>query len=280
MRQLLLSGVLGGILVSSCGCCGVLHKVLYEPFGPGTMCDPRYCCETCDVGCGVGCGHCTTCEPSCVTTCDTGCSSACEVGCDSSCATCATGCDVGCGESCSIGCDGGCATACEPSCGCDSCSDACTSCCDPCGPVCHQGPLSWLLGILHCGPCWHAGHACDAGCGERYWGDFHGDPPYCCDPCDRHGNWTGGGCVDGACSTGGCSYVPNSPVSWQQARQGRPSEAMVAEHEVVGPVETSVEEVRPAPRVARQSSGTNSRRSSRSHAASQVTKAQATTAVR
>jgi hypothetical protein len=35
---------------------------------------------------------------------------------------------------------------------------------------------------------------CGGNCGERYWGDFYNDPPDCCDPCDCHGNFTGGGC--------------------------------------------------------------------------------------
>lgn len=30
-------------------------------------------------------------------------------------------------------------------------------------------------------------------CGQRYWGDFYSDPPDCSDPCDCHGNYTGGG---------------------------------------------------------------------------------------
>ena len=35
---------------------------------------------------------------------------------------------------------------------------------------------------------------CGPSCGERYWGDFYSDPPDCWDPCDCHGNFTGGGC--------------------------------------------------------------------------------------
>jgi hypothetical protein len=32
------------------------------------------------------------------------------------------------------------------------------------------------------------------GCdGELYWSEWHNDPPRCCDPCDCHGNWVGGG---------------------------------------------------------------------------------------
>jgi hypothetical protein len=30
------------------------------------------------------------------------------------------------------------------------------------------------------------------GCGrEAYWSEWHNDPPRCCDPCDRCGNWVG-----------------------------------------------------------------------------------------
>jgi hypothetical protein len=56
------------------------------------------------------------------------------------------------------------------------------------------GPLSCLFALFHpgtfrqCGPVDGCG-----GCGERYWGDWYGDPPECCDPCDQFGNFTGGG---------------------------------------------------------------------------------------
>ncbi|MEN6458472.1 MAG: hypothetical protein ABFC63_06035 [Thermoguttaceae bacterium] len=83
------------------------------------------------------------------------------------------------------------------SCGtCDSCSsfgDCGDSCTDPCGDSCygrpwHRGPLSCLFALFT--PCgWYGG----CGCGERYWGDFYSDPPDCWDPCDSHGNYTGGG---------------------------------------------------------------------------------------
>ena len=36
-------------------------------------------------------------------------------------------------------------------------------------------------------------------------GDFHGDPPDCCDPCDDCANWTGRGCATGGCVAGGCA---------------------------------------------------------------------------
>ncbi len=64
-------------------------------------------------------------------------------------------------------------------------------------PYHHRGPLSWVFGLLGIGGCAHGG------CGEIYWGDFHGDPPDVCDPCDRFGNYTGG-----CCGCGGDVYPP------------------------------------------------------------------------
>jgi hypothetical protein len=60
-------------------------------------------------------------------------------------------------------------------------------------------------------------HACQRMCGalcggsscgcnsEVYWSEWHNDPPRCCDPCNRCGQWTGpsAGCGCGGC--GGCS---------------------------------------------------------------------------
>ncbi len=64
---------------------------------------------------------------------------------------------------------------------------------------------------------------CDCcGCGQRYWGDWQENLPYCQDCCNGCGNWTGPpsqyhrgdenacgcgggcGCSSGGCSTGGC----------------------------------------------------------------------------
>jgi hypothetical protein len=58
--------------------------------------------------------------------------------------------------------------------------------------------LEWLKGAMHC-PC-----RCGSGCGECYCGDWHSDPPDCCDPCDCHGNWTGHGCAH-------CNQGPGYP---------------------------------------------------------------------
>jgi hypothetical protein len=40
-----------------------------------------------------------------------------------------------------------------------------------------------------------------------YWSEWHNDPPRCCDPCNRCGEWVGpsAGCGCGGCSSGGCS---------------------------------------------------------------------------
>ncbi len=91
-----------------------------------------------------------------------------------------------------------CTTCAEPEAACDSCGTGCPS---PCG----SGPITWLLGVLN-------GGYCGDGCGETWWGDFHGAPPTCCEPCNRMGQWTGnsGGSPDmstGECSScgGGCS---------------------------------------------------------------------------
>ena len=150
MKQAILVCMVSGVLLAGAGCCG-FQSTLYEPFGPGTGCDPTHCGNaTCGPACGPACGPTR-------------------------------------------------GTACGPACGpaCDTCGDPCD---ETCGQPCysHCGPLSWLFAIFTCGyP--------DNGCGEVYWGDFHGDPPDCCDPCDRCGNWTGGAgaCADGTCGNPG-----------------------------------------------------------------------------
>ena len=89
-----------------------------------------------------------------------------------------------------------CGPGCQPACA-SSCGGSCGDCADPCAPC---GPLS-IVHKLFCPQKWDCGS-----CGERYWGDFHGDPPECCDPCDRCGNFTGAttdGCSNGNCGGGG-----------------------------------------------------------------------------
>ena len=70
----------------------------------------------------------------------------------------------------------------------------------------YRGPLSCLFALFG------RGFWCGPNCGERYWGDFYGDPPDCEDPCDCHGNYAGGcrscggGYHDGAVYHDGGTY--------------------------------------------------------------------------
>jgi hypothetical protein len=65
--------------------------------------------------------------------------------------------------------------------------------CDPAyGSPYPCGPLTWLF-ALFAGPGCAEGGCFGGGCGEVYYGDWSSDPPDCCDPCDRLGNYTGGG---------------------------------------------------------------------------------------
>lgn len=122
-------------------------------------------------------------------------------------------CDGGCGGCASPGCGAceapACTTCAAPACtscaaptpAACSCETACDTCDRSCGGTCASpcGPLTWLFNVLN------AGCYCGDGCGEMWWGDFHGAPPECCEPCNRMGEWTGqpGGGVP--MSTGGCS---------------------------------------------------------------------------
>jgi len=93
------------------------------------------------------------------------------------------------------------ACSCEPACGgCGDCGDCDVTCANTCASPC--GPLTWLFSVLN-------GGYCGDGCGEIWWGDFHSAPPTCCEPCNRHGEWTGqpGGVVPmgGTMGSAGCS---------------------------------------------------------------------------
>ena len=94
-----------------------------------------------------------------------------------------------------------CGDDCCPDCGrplrerncrsCGTCGDCGCECMDPCGECSygrpwHRGPLSCMFALFT------PAYWCGRGCGERYWGDFYSDPPDCWDPCDCHGNYTGG----------------------------------------------------------------------------------------
>ena len=99
------------------------------------------------------------------------------------------------GPGCGPTCAGACEPACEPACGPDS-PAVCNQSCPP-APTC--GPLTWVFGLFDRGGVWYGDS-----CGETYYGHFAGDPPDCCDPCDRYGNYTGGGAggFSGGCAAG------------------------------------------------------------------------------
>lgn len=230
-RRIILFGMFCLLMAGSTGC-GVCRSVLYSPFGPGTLCNPRHCCDmACGAPCGDACGpQCGSgCGPDCGPTCGPCATPACGSGCGPTCGprggppcgsilgaifgpAVAARRMMGCGGACRAACGPICEPACEPACGpsCEpACGPPCGSCADPCGDPCsyrgHCGFSSWFA-RLFLPYSW-----CGGSCGEIYWGDFHGDPPDCCDPCDRCGNFTG--CVDGCttecgsgggCGAGGC----------------------------------------------------------------------------
>jgi hypothetical protein len=73
----------------------------------------------------------------------------------------------------------------------EPCEDPCGECGAPaCACRCRlvRGPLSFVFALFTAG----SYRGCWGGCGERYWGDWYGDPPACCDPCDCNGHFTGG----------------------------------------------------------------------------------------
>jgi hypothetical protein len=183
----------------------------------GCACEPT-CGYTEGCGCDIGCG----CEPACGVGC--GCGDCCGVdgrqfagqkwqgcgpcagppicpcvGADGHC--CQRGCcapDGACGGCCEPGC--GCASCCEPACGCGGgCVDAC-GCHDGGGSLClKQCGFGTVIGCALGAVCktFCHGGCCGDDCGgcssELYWCEWHNDPPRCCDPCDRHGNWIGPG---------------------------------------------------------------------------------------
>jgi hypothetical protein len=184
-RHALLVCLISVVLAAASGCCG-LHCFLSGPCIP--ICDPTHCCDT-------ACGAC------CVDECS-------EPYCGS--------CSEPCCDSCSEPCGGSCCDACGVGCGASSCGAACGACWD--GYGLHGGPLSWLYTVFFAG---YDG----PGCGDCYWSDFHSEPPDCCDPCDRHGNWIGGWCGTGCasapggdCASGACAV---KPVGGGQVERGQ-----------------------------------------------------------
>jgi hypothetical protein len=173
VRRILLFGLLVGELAACAGC----SLCSYRP------CLNRYGCEECDVGCG----------PAYVPRGAYGVPRRAVV-CDDDAACCPE-----CGRPNRAACRRGLAT-CDDVCG-DPCTDPCGNAC--CGRCWHRGPVSWVFALIMRGFCWNSYDGC--GCGERYWGDFYSDPPDCWDPCDGHGNYTGGGCR--TCGGGGQAGV-------------------------------------------------------------------------
>jgi len=164
-----------GLLLAATGC-SACHTLWYEPFGPDSLYDTQRCGP--DASCG--------------------------------------GAGPACGGACVAGpvrarCAGRGVAA-------EACAE---DCCDLCGvPGCGhrcrilRGPLSAIFALFRWGAyrCCGVGETC-SGCGERYWGDWFGDPPEYCDPCDSYGNFTGGG----GCSTCGPSASgPAMPTQYAQ----------------------------------------------------------------
>jgi hypothetical protein len=186
VKRLILCGLLGGLLATNTGC-GLFQAICcYHPCGSSGDCGASFGYDGCDEGCGPRCGP--ACRPM-------------------GAPVCGSRCGGGCGGDCDIGCGSPCGPRGRQACGrsCGPCADPCA---DPCGDGCygrcwHRGPLSCIFALFM------RGSWCGSGCGERYWGDFHGDPPDCWDPCDCHGNYTGGYPTDGYPTGGGCRSCGN-----------------------------------------------------------------------
>jgi hypothetical protein len=114
-------------------------------------------------------------------------------GCCGGCSDCATPACAPCATPACSACEAPTPAACSCETTCDTCETACGG---PCASPC--GPLTWLFNLLNCG-------YCGDGCGEIWWGDFHGAPPTCCEPCNRLGEWTGQPGSGMPMNTGGCS---------------------------------------------------------------------------
>jgi hypothetical protein len=183
-------------------------------------CGQGMACGECDDDCGQACGpmgrpirgpacggpRARLCGGGdCGSPCDGDCAAPCRRPLARSCSPCGR-----CGTCGSCNTCGSCGS-CSP-CG-DSCNDVCA---DPCGngSCCrtwHRGPLSCLFALFM------GGYWCGPSCGNRYWGDFYSDSPDCWDPCDGHGNYTGGKCRSCGRAIGpttgyGQNYVGNGNV--------------------------------------------------------------------
>lgn len=120
--------------------------------------------------------------------------------------------------------------------GCDSCGmgghagevyDDCGSCGEDCGGCGTCRRSCWGF------PIFHYLFSCN-GCGETYWDEWRNDPPSCCDPCDCHGNWTGGpGGYSTPYETGPymeheMEDVPSSPTPAAESKSARAKRARTA----------------------------------------------------
>lgn len=102
-----------------------------------------------------------------------------------------TGPECGTCDSCpSCGCD-------EPVCGCSGAVCEKKPCCLSClGSLIGRFKKSAGCGDACCGDTCCGDTCCEpgsiGGCDcELYWSEWHNDPPRCCDPCDKCGNWVG-----------------------------------------------------------------------------------------
>jgi len=222
MKRTLLVGIFCWAVTASLGC-GICRGPNYRMSGRCAICDPQHCCPQCDEPC---------CQPRCNPCYDPVCDSI-YCGCLGPC----------CGPICGPALAGPCRLG-NCACGCDDCGGPSCGCCEPCSAGCYEecgdsccGPscdshcgtysdgrraLRGIGGFLGCiGRLFVPNRWCGVNCGERYWGDFYGDPPDCCDPCDRCGSFTGsyGGCggeyVEGMWITSDCASraaPSNSPA--------------------------------------------------------------------
>lgn len=203
MKRILLAVLTCGMLVAHTGCCGgLLYRLVYCPLGPGTQCDPTHCGHgyaavpgpaygpVVAPGYGVGC---ETCGPVASGPCD-------PVACKPA------GMEAG-GPAMEPGYSPALGPYYGPGYGC------------PYGVARCYGLLGGVLRVLF-PPTWCGG-------GEPiYWSEFHSDPPDCCDPCDRCGNFTGGdgvscvSCGPAACGPAGCGpSTSDAPAPMLPARE-------------------------------------------------------------
>jgi len=208
VKRTTLAVLICAALVANAGCCGApLHRLLCCPLGPGTQCDPTHCGHVYTAGV-PGPAYGPVAAPDCRVACGPGTPVACESCGPAPCEPAGVG-------ACGPIAQPGCGPAFGPPCG--------GGCVGPCG----AGPCYGLLGgVLRAlfPPSW-----CGSGCGPIYWSEFHSDPPDCCDPCDRCGNFTGGGsvscvsCGPGACGPTTCDPATCDPAMWGTAGRDAPA---------------------------------------------------------